>query len=333
MSAPLSLLSTPFAAAATKDLLDELSSSRSAEPTSYFDSTADPSPTLDEASDLLASLLHQTRERDDLLARVQQLESEIEVLRRRDRALSYHMAKLDEEQRLAARIQQDFLPKSLPQVGRVKFQTLFRPASYVSGDIYDVCRLDEKNVGVSIADAVGHGMPAALLTMFIKQAIVTKEIKPGSYRLLDPSETLTRLNTALRQQDLAASTFATAVYARIDCTSLVATFSRGGHPAPLIINRQGDLKEVPGDGPLLGIFDDEQFAQETVQLEPGDRVFLHSDGLELCFQSKESGQIDPLIWREELLKRSTLSTAEILAAFAQSNPGSDDLTIVVAEVG
>src|SRR5947207_11229487 len=97
------------------------------------------------------------------------------------------MHRLDEELRLAARVQQDFLPKSLPSVGDVRFQYLFRPAGHVSGDLYDVMRLDETHVGFYMADAVGHGMPAALLTMFLKQALTTKEIFPGGYRLLPPN--------------------------------------------------------------------------------------------------------------------------------------------------
>ena len=79
------------------------------------------------------------------------------------------MTRLDEELRLAAKLQQDFLPKQLPQVGPIHFHSLFRPAGYVSGDLYDVMRLDEKRVGFFPVDAVGHGMPAALLTMFIKR--------------------------------------------------------------------------------------------------------------------------------------------------------------------
>ena len=59
------------------------------------------------------------------------------------------------------------------------FHTLFRPAGYVSGDLYDVARLDERRIGFYVADAVGHGMPAALLTMFIKHALVTKEVRGG----------------------------------------------------------------------------------------------------------------------------------------------------------
>src|SRR4051812_12621367 len=125
------------------------------------------------------------------------------------------MHRLDEELRLAARIQQDFLPKLLPQVGNVHFHTLFRPAGYVSGDIYDVARLDETTVGFFVCDAVGHGMPAALLTMFIKRAMVTKEILASGYRLLDPGETLRNLNQSLVDQNLSQATYTTGLCAQI----------------------------------------------------------------------------------------------------------------------
>src|SRR5258706_5028608 len=95
----------------------------------------------------------------DLQDEIQGLHVELNMLRRRDETLRFFMHRLDEELRLAARIQQDFLPKILPQVGRVHFHTLFRPAGYVSGDLYDVMRLDEEHIGFFLCDAVGHGMP------------------------------------------------------------------------------------------------------------------------------------------------------------------------------
>ncbi|HAU37257.1 MAG TPA: hypothetical protein DCX07_06020, partial [Phycisphaerales bacterium] len=67
---------------------------------------------------------------------------------------------LGEEMRLAARLQRDFLPRRLPEVGPARFGVLYRPATWVSGDIYDILRLDETHVGFYVADAVGHGMPA-----------------------------------------------------------------------------------------------------------------------------------------------------------------------------
>src|SRR5579872_4687769 len=163
---------------------------------------------------------------ETLQAELTELRKEVNFLNRRDETLHFHMHRLDEELRLAARLQQDFLPKTLPQVGPIRFHTLFRPAGYVSGDMYDVMRLDEHRVGFYIADAVGHGMPAALLTMFIKHALVTKEIVANRYRLLAPREALSRLNQALIEQNLSQAAFATALYGTIDVHTLEVTLAR-----------------------------------------------------------------------------------------------------------
>lgn len=265
------------------------------------------------------------------------LRGELNQVRRRDETLNFYMHRLDEELRLAARLQQDFLPKMLPQLGPVHFHTLFRPAGYVSGDLYDVMRLDERHIGFYIADAVGHGMPAALLTMFIKHALVTKEIAGNAYRLLSPSESLSRLNTSLIEQNLSQAAFATALYGIVDVQTLEVTIARAGHPAPLILRSNGLLEAVECEGPLLGIFADEPFVSVTTTLTAGDRLILYTDGIEVAFCDHHT--IDSQRWREELLSRSTLGTEELLSSFAErmdSEVGSlepkDDLTVMVLEV-
>ena len=82
------------------------------------------------------------------------------------------------------------MSRRLPEVGPIRFGALYRPATWVSGDIYDVVRLDETHVGFYVADAVGHGMPAALLTMFIKKALLTKRILGHTYEILPPHVSL-----------------------------------------------------------------------------------------------------------------------------------------------
>ena len=265
------------------------------------------------------------------------LRAELNMLRRRDETLNFYMHRLDEELRLAARLQQDFLPKFLPQVGPVHFHTLFRPAGYVSGDLYDIMRLDERRIGFYIADAVGHGMPAALLTMFIKHALITKEIAGNTYRLLCPSESLARLNMELIGQNLSQAAFATALYGIIDVQTLEVTISRAGHPAPLILRAGGALESIDCDGPLLGIFPDERFAACSARLSPGDRLLLYTDGIEVAFCDEQV--VDSQRWRDELLARRDLPSEDLLAAFANridNEAGSlapkDDLTVIVLEV-
>ncbi len=275
---------------------------------------------------------------DVLQAEIDELKDEINVLRRRDETLNFYMHRLDEELRLAARLQQDFLPKTLPQIGAVHFHTLFRPAGYVSGDLYDVMRLDESHVGFYMADAVGHGVPAALLTMFIKNALVTKHIDPTGYRLLTPVEAMTRLNDLLIQQNLSASTFATAIYGLINVRTHTLSFARGGHPHPILLGSDGTTRELVADGGLLGVFPGETYSPATVQLSPGDRLIVYSDGLEVAF-SDSPEDINPQRWREELDLRRGMTPADMvtdLSARLDRENGSlmpkDDLTMIVIEI-
>lgn len=276
---------------------------------------------------------------DEVQREMDALKNELSLLRRRDDTLNYYMQRIDEELRLAARLQQDFLPKQMPQLGNVRFNTLFRPAGYVSGDMYDVMRLDEHHVGFYIADAVGHGMPAALLTMFIKHALQTKEIRGGNYRLLSPSESLGQLNESLVDQNLTHATFATALYGMINVRTLQITMACAGHPAPVVLRDEGPLEPLAACGGLLGIFPGETYADFTTQLSPGDRLILYTDGIEIAFcQDLSTGNHEQ--WREELLSRRHLPTPELLQQFsdaADKASGSvepkDDLTVLVLDVG
>jgi serine phosphatase RsbU (regulator of sigma subunit) len=278
---------------------------------------------------------------DEKVAKLQEeidsLNAEIRLLRRRDETINYYMQRVDEEMRLASKLQRDFLPKGMPEVGPVRFHALFRPAGYVSGDLYDVIRLDERNVGFYVADAVGHGMPAALLTMFMKRALVTKQILTGRYRLMRPGETMAILNQALLDQNLEQATFATALYGVINCETLDVSFARAGHPCPLVLRKDGSVEELQAEGGLLGIFEDEVYQDGTAKLSTGDRLILFTDGVELAFTKGDVVDIDR--WKGELLARRGMKTDELLLDLSShldnecsSLDAKDDLTIVVAEV-
>jgi sigma-B regulation protein RsbU (phosphoserine phosphatase) len=268
---------------------------------------------------------------------VAELQEEIGQLRRRGEKLNFHLSRIDEELKLAARLQQDFLPKTLPQIGRIHFHTLFRPASHVSGDFYDVLRLDENHIGFYIADAVGHGVPAALLTMFIKHALATKQISAAGYRLLTAAETMSRLNDTLIEQALSAATFATALYGTIDITTRQVTFARAGHPLPMVLRADATIESLDCEGGLLGVFPDEKFQERTITLEPGDRLLLVTDGVEVAF----GGDIatSQQRWYDELEARRNLPAEQFLAEFSQliDDAGGeaslrDDLTMLVLEI-
>src|SRR5690606_16689880 len=147
----------------------------------------------DAPPEILCAMLRALWSQIDAL---QAMKVELKVLRAQHGGLCGQIESMDEELRLASQLQREFLPRSLPCVGRVDFRVLFRPAGYVSGDIYDVERLDEDHVAFFLADAVGHGVPAALLTMYIKRSLQTKQMitEPPGYRLIPPDQAMAQLN-------------------------------------------------------------------------------------------------------------------------------------------
>ena len=272
----------------------------------------------------------------DLRRQLADARREAAGLRRRADALDDHLARLDGELRLAGQLQRDFLPRTLPRVGPARFGVLFRPAGHVSGDCYDVVRLDEQHVGFYVADAVGHGVPAALLTMFIRHALVTKQIHAdGTYRLLPPGETLARLNDALLEQGLSADTFATAVYGVVNVATRQVTLARAGHPHPLVLAAGVAPHPVECDGGLLGVLPGEAFCESTFTLPAGGRLLLYTDGVEVAFATAAADSLR--VWQSLLADHGAAAdvfdhVADALAAVNGDAPPPDDLTLLTLEL-
>jgi sigma-B regulation protein RsbU (phosphoserine phosphatase) len=147
---------------------------------------------------------------------------------------------------------------------------------------------------------------------------------------------MARLNDALLSQNLSHATFATAIYGYINTATQTVCFARGGHPNPVLLKRQGEVRQLESEGALLGIFPDEPFTDCRVQMEAGDRLLLFTDGVEVAFSETE--QVDPTQWLGELEARKTLPAEALLQSFAEridANSGSlapkDDLTMIAIE--
>src|SRR2546421_8139 len=110
------------------------------------------------------------------------------------------------------RLQWPSLPKALPGWAGARFAVHYSRCGRVGGDFYDVFRLDESHVGLYVADAMGHGVPASLLTIFVKKGVRAKEVFGKQYRLVPPDEVLSRLNRELIDQQLSESPFITMIY-------------------------------------------------------------------------------------------------------------------------
>ncbi len=269
---------------------------------------------------------------------MQAMQLELKLLRKQQGGLCGQIESMDEELRLAAQLQSEFLPRKLPHVGQVEFRVLFRPAGYVSGDIYDVERLDEDHVAFFLADAVGHGVPAALLTMYIKRSLQTKQISadvPNHYTLISPDQALQRLNSDMCAQQSGKVRFATACYGVINCRTLELTFARAGHPYPMLLGVDGSTQLLEAQGALLGVFPEEKFELMKLQLTPGDRLLLYSDGFEVAFDP--SSKLEYMDQLKMLAHGPIDQTIERLSHQLDQQLGSlhqdDDMTALLLQAG
>jgi sigma-B regulation protein RsbU (phosphoserine phosphatase) len=193
--------------------------------------------------------------------------------------------RLQQELLLAAKVQRDFLPKHMPQCDSLRAAVLFRPAGFVSGDTYDVTQLDEHHIGFFLGDAMGHGMPAALMTLYVTGSLPRREVTRGGVRLIPPGESLERLNAQLHDSIAGPTRFVTAICGTIDIRSGLITLACAGHPPPLRISEHG-VRPVEVSGMLLGVVPDSKYPTVSFKLEDNELLVLYSDGVEAAFSGR-----------------------------------------------
>jgi phosphoserine phosphatase RsbU/P len=290
-----------------------------------------PDGSFDMARGVLTALAH-------VRPMILQIDKQYAAMQRLGKSLARRFEATNRELQLASRLQRDFLPHESLSSEPFRFTTLFRPCSWVSGDIFDIFRLDESHWGFYLADAVGHGVAAGLLTMYIKHAIRPKRILREGYEIVAPSEVLSHLNDLLSQQGLPDSQFITGWYGILNTDTNELRYAVAGHPPALLLTPNNDVRELHGDGCLLGLGVGERFSDESVTLSPGDRVFIYSDGLEPTLITHrpplpkmpvfEPGMI-------ELLRSPAPALVEQLRTLLDSAPGSlaqaDDVSVLVLD--
>jgi serine phosphatase RsbU (regulator of sigma subunit) len=213
---------------------------------------------------------------------VRSLERDLSIAARYQGGVRGEIDRIHDELNLAAAVQQELLPRGLPMLNGVEFGVLFRPAGYVSGDIYDVMQLDDRHVGFFIADAVGHGVPAALMTMVISRSLRMARATERGREIVWPGEAMTRLNEELCRGKKENPRFSTAVYGIVDTLTRKVTLAGAGHPPPLRIHGRM-MSRVETDGPLLGVFPGEKYTDTMFTMAPDETLLLYSDGFETAF--------------------------------------------------
>ncbi len=173
----------------------------------------------------------------------------------------------------AREIQQQLLPTRIPQIPGYEISGAWRPARLVSGDYFDVLQFGQDHLALCIADVVGKGMPAALLMSNLQAAI-----KAVASELARPDDVCARLNRVVCD-NTAADKFITLFYGLFNAASRKLVYTNAGHNSPVLRRRDGTAIRLPEGGVALGIFPESQYEAGEIELAPGDRLLLFTDGV------------------------------------------------------
>ena len=180
--------------------------------------------------------------------------------------------RFEQELEVARLIQQNFLPKELPDLPGWQVAAYYRPAREVGGDFYDVIPLPDGKVGFVVGDVTDKGVPAALVMSATRSVL-----RASAQRLGDPGEVLERVNEHLCP-DMPEKMFVTCLYGVLDPDSGLLRFANAGHDVPYVKTAEG-VVELRARGMPLGLMPGMSYEQKERVLEPGDGVLLHSDGI------------------------------------------------------
>ncbi|HEY3218154.1 MAG TPA: SpoIIE family protein phosphatase [Candidatus Limnocylindria bacterium] len=180
--------------------------------------------------------------------------------------------RINQELRVAQLIQQQFLPKTLPDLPGWQVAAFYRAAAEVGGDFYDFIDLPEGKLGLVIGDVSGHGVPAALVMATTRSVLRTE-----APRLVAPGRVLERVNEFL-DADIPANMFVTCLYAVLDPNTGALRYANAGHDLPFV-RRGAAVEELRATGMPLGAMPGMRYDERETTLGPGDVILLHSDGL------------------------------------------------------
>jgi sigma-B regulation protein RsbU (phosphoserine phosphatase) len=177
----------------------------------------------------------------------------------------------------ARNIQASLLPRELAKGDGYLFRSLYRPCEEMSGDIYDLLRVGRDTVAFYIADVAGHGVTAAMLTIFFSTAIRV-EMRPTDM----PGRVLTRVHSRFMELQLEEQNYITAFLGRLELSTGKLFWSNAGHICPpLLMRASGEVASLEMAGlPISRWVPEREYETECGQMEPGDRLVLFSDGLE-----------------------------------------------------
>jgi serine phosphatase RsbU (regulator of sigma subunit)/anti-sigma regulatory factor (Ser/Thr protein kinase) len=236
----------------------------------------------------------------------------------------------EQELKVAQLIQQQFLPKSLPDLPTWHIAAFYRPARTVGGDFYDFINLADGRVMVVTGDVTDKGVPAALV-MSSTHALL-RETGP---RLKSPSAVLARVNDLLCE-DIPAHMFVTCLAMVLDPPTGRVDFANAGHNLPYVRGVDGVVRELRATGMPLGLMPGMTYEQSSAVIDPGEQLLLYSDGI--TEQHNGSGEMFGFGRTAEVVARARtgdeltdLCVSELAAFTGPDVEQEDDITLVALQ--
>ncbi len=234
---------------------------------------------------------------------------------------------------VAAQMQRSILPAELPQMRGLSFAAHAQPAREIGGDFYDVFQLDDRHLGVLIADVSDKSIHAAIF-MAIARALFLSETR----RTLSPRAVCIAVNDLLLDISSDDNMFVTVFYGVLHMDDRRLTYVRAGHDKPMLLHRNGHIDTLEGAGRFLGMIEGPQIEERTVELRAGDRMILYSDGVPDANNAARERYTKERL-RQIVAPLRTASAQELadaifddVLAFQGEAPQFDDITLLVAAI-
>ncbi len=238
--------------------------------------------------------------------------------------------RMEDELNIAREIQRGLLPETLPSIDNFDIAAVTIPSKEVGGDYYDVIKRNENEYIIAIADVSGKGTPAALLMANVQAAL--RALSPHCKSI---SETTGQINDLICASTGNSNKFITFFWGILESNSRQFRYTNAGHNPPIVISKEGKIKELNEGGLILGVFKTSTpYEESVVTLMPGDVLIMYTDGIsEAMNLNNEQYSEERLL---KLLKESKqVSSREIikhvqkdLDSFTQGALHSDDITIL-----